>query len=98
MCEGVLVADLQSGHPPALHIWMIAVGDVHVPPAAELSFIAMVEHLQAVQVVQIPECRRMFSVDLERVERLVSARVSRRFERGQRSVFETAEKRARIVD
>ena len=89
----MLVADLQPRHPPVLHIGMIAVGDVDVPPAPQPAFIAMVEILQPVQIVQIPDDRCVFAVDLERVERLVSPRVSRRFERRQRAVTETARNR-----
>ena len=54
MDEGVLVADLQAGHPPVLHIRMIAIGDVDAAPAAQPAFVAMIEILQPVQIVQIP--------------------------------------------
>ena len=54
MDEGVFVADLQARHPPVLHVGLIAVGDVDRLPAAELPFVAMVEVLQPMQVVQIP--------------------------------------------
>ena len=40
----------------------------------------------------------MLAVDLERVERLVPARVARRLEGRERSVLEPGQKRARIVD
>ena len=58
----------------------------------------MIEKLNAMQVVQIPHRGRVLAIDFERVERLVSARVTSRFERRQRSVLEAAQKRARIVD
>ena len=96
--EGVLVADLQPGHPPVLHVGMIAVGDVHAAPAAHPPFVAVIEVLDAMQIVQVPERRRVLAVDLERVERLVPARVARRLERRERTVLEPAEKRARVVD
>src|SRR5690242_18764386 len=35
MDERVLVSDLKAGHPPMLHVGLIAVGDVHVAPAAD---------------------------------------------------------------
>ena len=40
----------------------------------------------------------MFAVDLESVERLVTARVTRRFERRQRAVAEARQERAGVVD
>ena len=98
MDERVLVADLQARHPPVLHVGMIAVGDVHAAPAAHAAFVAVIEVLDAMQIVQIPERRRVLAVDLERVERLVPARVARRFERRERSVLEAAQERARVVD
>src|SRR5579863_9102110 len=97
MNEGVLVADLQSRHPPALHIRMVAISDVNAPPAAQAPFIAMIEPLQTMQIVQIPDRRRVFAIDFERVQRLVSARVSRGFKRRERSIFEAPQKRADIV-
>ena len=63
--EGVLVADLQAGHPPVLHVGMVAVGDVDRSPAAQRAFVAVVEVLQAVQVVQVPGDRGVLAVDLE---------------------------------
>src|SRR5688572_4136041 len=39
--EGMLVADLQAGHPPMAHIGMLAVADVDRAPAAQLAFVAM---------------------------------------------------------
>ncbi len=86
--EGVLVADLQPRNPPALHIWMIAVGHVDAAPTARPTFIAMIEILNAMQVVQIPKGRSMLAIDFERVERLVTARVSRRFKGRERAVLE----------
>jgi hypothetical protein len=38
-----------------LHVWLIAVGDVHVAPPADASFVAMIKILDAMEVVQIPE-------------------------------------------
>ena len=42
--------------------------------------------------------RGVLAVDLERVERLVAARVTRRFERRERTVAEAREERAGVVD
>ena len=52
MDERVLVADLQAGHPPVLHVRVIAVGDVHAAPSAEAPLVAVIEPLQAVQIVE----------------------------------------------
>ena len=98
MDERVLVSDLQSGHPPVLHVRVIAVADVHAPPAAQLAFVAMVEPLQAMEVVQVPARRGVLAVDLQRVERLVTARIARRFEERERAVLEPAEECTRVVD
>src|SRR5262245_60395489 len=89
--ERVLVADLQAGHPPVLHIRMIAVGDVDAAPAAQLPLVSMVEPLEPVEIVEIPSRRGVLAVDLERVERLVPARVPRRLEERERSVLEACE-------
>src|SRR5262245_33390982 len=77
--EGVLVANLQAWNPPVLHVRLVAVGDVDVAPAADAPFVLVIEVLETVQVVEIPERRRVLAVDLECVERLVAARVAGRF-------------------
>jgi len=59
---------------------MIAVGDVQRTPSAQPALVTMVEVLEPMKIVEIPEDRRMFAVDLQRVERLVAAGVTRRFE------------------
>src|SRR5262245_38904241 len=53
--ERVLVTDLEARHPPMLHVGMIAIGDVHAAPATHAPFSVLIEILDAVQVVQIPE-------------------------------------------
>ena len=98
MHERVFVADLQTRHPPVLHVRVVAVGDVDAAPAAGSPFVTMIEPLQAMQIVQIPRGRGVLAVDLERVERLVAACVARRLERRQRAVAEPREESARIVD
>src|SRR5438094_6877088 len=64
--ERVLVADLQTRHPPVLHVRMIAVRDVDAAPAAQRSFVAVIEPLQTMEVVEIPARRRVLAVDLAR--------------------------------
>ena len=98
MDECVLVPNLQAGHPPVLHVGMIAVGDMHAAPAPQRPLVAVIEPLHPVQIVQIPARRRVLAVDLERVEGLVAARVASRLEQRERPVLEAPEKRARIVD
>src|SRR5206468_12526659 len=91
MDETVLVANLQARYPPLAHIGMVAIGNVNRPPAAYVSFIAMVEIGQAVQVAQVPLTRGLLTVDLERVEGFVTASITGRLKRGQRAVFEARE-------
>src|SRR5262245_16165978 len=98
MNEGVFISDLQPGHPPALHVGMIAIGYVDAPPAARLSLIPVIEILDAMQIVKVPEGGSMLAVDFKRVERLVTARITRRFKRRERSVLEPAKESARIVN
>ncbi len=98
MHKRVLIADLEARHPPVLHVRMIAIGDVDRPPAAEWAFVAVIEVLEAVQVVEVPLQRRLLAVNLEGVERLVTAGVTGRFEEAERAVLEPAEERAGVVD
>jgi hypothetical protein len=51
MNECVLIANLQTGHPPILHVGMITVGDVNALPSAQTSLITMIEELQTMEVV-----------------------------------------------
>ena len=96
--EGVLIADLQPGDPPVLHVGMIAIGDVHALPSTQPPFIAVIEILQPVQVMQIPRGRRLLAVHLNGKERLMPARIARSLERGHRSVGEAAQERGRIIN
>ena len=89
MNKRVFVPDLQTGHPPLLHVRVVPVGNVNAFPAAQPAFIAMIEIFQPVQIVQVPSNRRMLAIDLERVKRLVSARVASRLKRGERAIAET---------
>ena len=54
MDEAVFVANLQTGHPPMVHVGMVAIGDVNRSPAAQYPFVAMIEVAEPVQIVQIP--------------------------------------------
>ena len=63
-----------------------------------LALVAVIEILQPVQVVQVPGDRGVLAVDLERVERLVAARVAGRLESGQRAVGEARQEQAGVVD
>src|SRR4051812_26701107 len=52
--EAVLVAELEAGDPPLAAVGMVAVGDMDTLPAALLALVAVVEDLQAVEIVQVP--------------------------------------------
>src|SRR6266404_4006171 len=77
---------------------MIAVGNVDRTPAPQTPFVAMIEELQAMQIVQVPGDRGMLTVDLQSVQRLVAARVASRFESRQRPIAEPCQECAGIVD
>src|SRR5204862_2010117 len=96
--ESLGVTDLQAGHPPVLHVRMIAIGNMHGTPAARLSLIAMIEILEPVQIVQVPENARVLAIDLESVKRLVPARVASGLERGERAVAEPGKEQTRGVE
>ena len=101
MDERMLVANLQAGNPPFVHVGMIGavVRDMDRFPAAQLAIAFLViVNLQPMQIVQIPEKRRVFAIDFKRVERLVAARVAGRFERSERAIREAAHEHARVVD
>ena len=76
MDEAVFVTDLQARYPPVLHVWVIAIAHVDRTPAAHLAFVAVVEVLEAMQIVQVPEDRCVFAINFEGVERFVAARVA----------------------
>ncbi len=83
MDKGVLVADAQAGHPPLVHVRHVAVGDVHAAPAACGRFVAVIEELQTVEVMQIPADGGVGAVDLQRVQRLVAAGVPGGFKQAE---------------
>src|SRR5262245_53749492 len=74
------------------------VGDMDRTPATQLAFVFMIEVFEPVQVMQIPLDRRLLSVDLECVKRLVPSGVASGFKQAERSVRKPAEKRARVID
>jgi len=98
MHEGVFVADLRAGHPPIFLVGMFAVGDVDDAPSAGEPAVFVIEKLQAMKVVQVPEDRPVLAVDFECVEGFVAARVTSRFEGRERAVVEMREESARVVD
>ena len=98
MHEGVLVANAEAGDPPLVHVRHVAIGDVHAAPAARVGVVAVIEKLEPVEVVQIPADGGVGAVDLQRVQRLVPARVSRGFEQSERAVRKVAVKNTGVVD
>src|SRR5256885_200575 len=98
MNKRMLVSDLKPRHPPMLHVRMVAVAYMDASPAPQLPFIAVIEVLNAVQIVQVPNRGGTLPVDFERIESFVAARITGRFERRQRAVFKPAQKRASVID
>src|SRR5215471_799290 len=82
MNKRMLVADLKPRHPPVAHIRMIAIGDMQAAPSAQLALIAMIEPLQAMEIVQVPRDRCVLTVDLQGVQSLMAARITCRLECG----------------
>ena len=76
----------RPGTHQLLHIRMITVGQVDGSPSAQLAFIAMIEILNAVKIMQIPHGRGMFAIDFQRVERFVAARIASGLKGCERSV------------
>src|SRR5205807_9486104 len=60
--------------------------------------VLVIEYLETVQVVQIPEKGAILAVDLERVERFVAAGVTGRLEIPERAILEMRKERTGIVD
>src|ERR1043166_2566843 len=98
MNESVFITDLQTRYPPVLHVRMFAIGDVDRAPAAQPAFIAIIEVLQAVEIVQIPENGSAFAVNLKSVEGFVATRITGEFESCERTVVQTGQERAGVID
>src|SRR5690606_29130615 len=67
-------------------------------PTAAVAGNAVVEVREVVEVVEVPCERLLLAVDLEGVERLVTAGVAGALEDGQRAVLEAGEEGAGVVD
>src|SRR5688500_5608472 len=48
--------------------------------------------------MQVPEDGGVLAIDLEGIESFVTARIARRFEGRQRTIFEARQKRTRVID
>src|SRR5882724_1809672 len=96
--KSVFISDLQTGDPPFAHVWMIAVTYMDRTPAADDALIAMIEIVEAMQIMQVPGYRGMLAVDLKGVESLVAAGIAGGFEDRQRAVLESCQKGAGVVD
>src|SRR5215468_5671925 len=77
---------------------MVAVRYMEASPTPQLAFVAMIEILNPVQVVQIPRGGCMLAVDFKCIQRFMASRVAGRFESGQRAILKLAQKRAGIID
>src|SRR3954466_8818723 len=98
MNEGVLIPNLQTGHPPLAHVWHVAIGNMYRAPATNNRLVAMVEVAQSMEIVQIPCDRRVRPVNLKRVESLMTTGVARRFKNSERSIGEAAQERTGIIN
>ena len=98
--ECVLVADLQTGHPPLVHVGMLAavIGHMNRSPSSQLAFVVVIEPLQPMQVVEVPTDRSVLTVDLEGVQRFVTAGVPGRLEQAERTVLEVTEEGTGVID
>ena len=83
MDKAVFVANRQTGHPPLVHVGVVAIGHMDAFPAAHVACIGVVKHLQAMEVVKIPFEAHILAVDFKRVERLVAAGVASAFEEAE---------------
>ena len=52
--ERVLETNLHAGDPPLVHVGLVAVTEVNRTPAAKHAFVAVIEILQAMEIVKIP--------------------------------------------
>ena len=98
MHKGVLVADAQAGHPPLVHVRHVAVGDMHAAPSARGGLVAVIEELQAVEVMQIPADGGVGAVDLQRVQGLVAAGVTGGLKQAERSIVEVTMEDTGVID
>src|SRR5438445_3648437 len=64
MDERVLVSDLQTRNPPMRHVRVFAVRNMYASPSPQASFIAVIEILQPMQIVQVPGERGVLAIDL----------------------------------
>src|SRR6478609_3996603 len=88
--ERVLVAEAETRDPPVAGVWLITIGAMDTAPAATVTWHAVVEIREAVEVVEIPEEGLVLTVDLEGVERLMTTGIAGGFEDRERAVFETS--------
>ena len=77
---------------------MVAIGDVNASPAAQAALIPVIEKLQAVQIVQVPDDGRILAVDFECVECFMTAGIAGGLKGGQRAVAEARQEEAGVVD
>src|ERR1039457_3606646 len=98
MNESMFVADLQSGNPPVLHVGVVAIGDVYASPAAQTALVPVIEVLQTVQIVEVPDDGCVLAVDFQGVQGLVPAGVTRGLEGGEGAVAEAGKEETGVVD
>src|SRR4051812_38915504 len=98
MHKTVLVTDLQTRHPPFVHVRMISVSDMDRAPPTYPAFILVLEVLKPMEVVQIPKNRGVFTIDFKSIESFVSARITGGSKCRQGAILKTCQESAGIVD
>ncbi len=98
MNKGMLVSDLQAGHPPVFHVGMIAVRDVDTLPAPELPLVTMVKVVDTVQIVEIPGRGGALPVNFQSEQRFVAAGVAGRFKKARVTRFRSGKVTRWIVN
>ena len=98
MNEGVFVADTETRNPPFVEIGVVTITDMDAAPASDHALVRVIEILEAIEIVKIPPDGRIFAVDFERVEGLVSPGVTGRLKETKGPVGKVAVEEAGIVD
>ena len=98
MNEAMFVANLQAWHPPLTHVRMVTICHMNCAPTPNAALIAMLEILQTVQIVQVPENGGMFTINLERIKCFMPSGVAGGLKRRKGAIFKAGKKSAGIID
>ncbi len=101
----MLVSDGRARHPVAIHVRVLGIRRVDLPPAGQVGFrllagllLRVLEVLQILGFFQIEVQAAVSAVHFERVEVLAAARVPCRFERAHRAIRKLGQEHAGIID